>query len=887
MKKELIAFAGLAVITMASLRAQNCNEALNAGNDATICQSGETVSLNATFSGATPLSVNWAPAAGLANPGSLQTTATVNATTTYTLTVRSVAPQNLIFNGNFSAGDTGFDSDYIYGTGGSVGLLTQEGQYAIATNPRNTHNQFVNCSDHTGGNGNMMVVNGSGMPDSVWCQTVTVQPNTDYAFSAWVTSVVSQNPADLQFYINGFPLGTQYDAPPATCSWRQFAQYWASGSATSARICIVNVNDNPAGNDFALDDIAFNPVCEYQDSVIITLSAPPPAPVASCSSTTGSIQLSWPASPEAGGYEVNVLNAPDGVFVNDTTYRLEGLDPETTVDFEVTALGIGPCGNSTSMVSCSTDPCPELAVTLEGPDHVCLGDVAAFTLDIISASMGPFSLTVDGGLIPLTLDGLEAGATEFSFSPTQSFTLTLNAFVDSSAPNCVFSVLPPPFSVEVNVPANAGQGGEAEGCAGAEMLFQLQDILSGEDSGGTWTDISAAPSGSAFDPAAATLNPAQLAPGNYTFRYTVEGPLGCPASASQVEVHILPAPVADAGQPQTLNCGTTAVTLGGTASSGGPGISYQWDVIQGAALSDPASAMPEAQAPGIYVLTVFDEQAGCQATDTVAVDEQITFPEPELSVYTGDCFVEGQAVITVDSVRNGAEPYLFSLDGVDYLPAPQFFNLSSGNYTVYVLDANQCDGSSAITVEAANELDVQLIAHSAGGASRINLGDSLLLEAVINRPAEEVDSISWFPAPLSCSQGCGLAFVRPEKTTTYTVTATDINGCRASANITVFVEQKYRYYIPNAFSPNEDGRNDVFFIYTGPEFQRIITLRIMDRWGNMVYSREDFPPNDPSFGWNGLFRGSLVPAGVYAFVAEMELVTGEVVLENGGVTVVY
>lgn len=218
MKKELIAFVGLIVLTTASLRAQNCNETLNAGADATICQPGETVPLNATFSGATPLSVSWAPAAGVANPSGLQTTAAANATTTYTLTVRSVAFQNLIFNGNFSAGDNGFDSDYIYGTGGSVGLLTQEGQYAIATNPRNTHNQFVNCADHTGGNGNMMVVNGSGMPDSVWCQTVTVQPNTEYAFSAWVTSVVSQNPADLQFFINGFPLGPQYDAVqrPAT-----------------------------------------------------------------------------------------------------------------------------------------------------------------------------------------------------------------------------------------------------------------------------------------------------------------------------------------------------------------------------------------------------------------------------------------------------------------------------------------------------------------------------------------------------------------------------------------------------------------------------------------------------------------------------------------------
>ncbi|MCB0578114.1 MAG: gliding motility-associated C-terminal domain-containing protein, partial [Phaeodactylibacter sp.] len=231
-------------------------------------------------------------------------------------------------------------------------------------------------------------------------------------------------------------------------------------------------------------------------------------------------------------------------------------------------------------------------------------------------------------------------------------------------------------------------------------------------------------------------------------------------------------------------------------------------------------------------------------------------------------------------------PFLYSLDGEDYGPSPQFFNLSGGSYTVYVIDANQCAGSAEITIDAGAALDVQLVVRSNGGKNTIAFGDSLLLEAVINRDSAGVDSIAWFPVPPGCSN-CRRPFVRPEQTTTYTVTVTDTDGCRAAASITVFVEQKYRYFIPNAFSPNEDGRNDVFFVYAGPEIRRIVTLRILDRWGNMVYSREDFLPNNPDFGWDGLFRGKLVPAGAYAFVAELELITGQVIVENGALTVVY
>ena len=105
--------------------------------------------------------VMWSPTTGVANPNSLNTTAVVNQTTTYTVNVSGTSNMNLITNGNFNAGFAGFTSDYIPGTGGPFGLLSSEGQYAVSTNASLTHTNFANCPDHTGG-GNMLVVNGAG-----------------------------------------------------------------------------------------------------------------------------------------------------------------------------------------------------------------------------------------------------------------------------------------------------------------------------------------------------------------------------------------------------------------------------------------------------------------------------------------------------------------------------------------------------------------------------------------------------------------------------------------------------------------------------------------------------------------------------------------------------
>lgn len=253
------------VLIAASVHAQPCPGSIDLGPDVVLCE-GNTALLSP---GPGYLSYLW-------STGATSASLMVGTAGTYTCTVQELSTSsNLVVNGDFSAGATGFTSGYIPGTGGTWGLLSNEGQYAVASNASTTHNNFPPCTDH-GGGGNMMVVNGAATAGvSVWCQTITVQPNTNYAFTAWLASMVAQNPAVLQFTINGQVLGGTFAAAPITCTWNQFYEIWSSGSNTTADICITNQNTLASGNDFALDDISFTPFCSYTDSVLVTVNAYP------------------------------------------------------------------------------------------------------------------------------------------------------------------------------------------------------------------------------------------------------------------------------------------------------------------------------------------------------------------------------------------------------------------------------------------------------------------------------------------------------------------------------------------------------------------------------------------------------------------------------------
>lgn len=248
---------------------------INAAPDTTVCVFGSTVQLSATSS-STPASYSWSPSTGLSNTNTSNPFATINGTIKYNVTASFINGAELVTNGNFESGNTGFASDYTYNSAPvPYSNDLDEEEYYVGTNPAAIHQCFAACTDHTSGSGKMMIINGAPTANvKVWKQTVSVTPNTDYSFSAWLNNVtcgVGYN-AQLQFSIGGNLLGSTFESDSALCSWKKFSQVWNSGSNTSVEISIVNQNTDANGNDFALDDISFRSICYATDSVLITFS---------------------------------------------------------------------------------------------------------------------------------------------------------------------------------------------------------------------------------------------------------------------------------------------------------------------------------------------------------------------------------------------------------------------------------------------------------------------------------------------------------------------------------------------------------------------------------------------------------------------------------------
>jgi gliding motility-associated-like protein len=665
-----------------------------------------------------------------------ETTQNITVTTTGTYFCKaSLYSKDLISNGNFTGGNTGFSSSYSIGNGGPFGPLSVEGTYFITNNPGLAHINFPTFGDHTSGTGNMMVVNGSGTANAaIWCQNFTVKPNTTYNFSAWIAACYAASETELpklQFSINTSLLGKAFSPPYTIGQWFPFNATWNSGSNTTAAICIVNQNTSLNGNDFAMDDICFFEVCNAWDTIQVNVI---PNPVVSI------------VDPEKLSCKTKSVKLNATSSISNVTYNWSGPNGFTS---NVQHPDISVAGTYTVIVT-----------TANG----CTG---MGTIEVLNDTISP---------------DVSAGADQTLDCTKTSVTLTGS----SSVPNVVYSWSGPSFSSSLATPVVAQAGtyiltviNPANGCSATAKVqvwsnAVIPDISTGGDkkltciekevklSGASSTPgvtfVWNTPSGSLFNTPTITVS----ATGTYTL--TVVHPAnGCTASAKVNVVRDENSPSVDAGENQSFTCLIPAITLTGSSSAN---VTYLWTGPGGFSAAQPSVSVSVA---GVYRLTVTNVSNGCSAVDSVVLYP----PAPPLQISTSekdaDCYHANTGQAAVEVTSGGTKPYTFTWNtGVS---SNVISSLKAGNYTCIVTDSVGCKDTAIITVSEPPELLLAPIA-----SDTICPGESVTIHPTASGG---VPGYTYTIRDSNLNQVDTI--LTPSVTNSYSVIATDQHGCISAA----------------------------------------------------------------------------------------------------------
>jgi len=263
-----------------------------------------------------------------------------------------------------------------------------------------------------------------------------------------------------------------------------------------------------------------------------------------------------------------------------------------------------------------------------------------------------------------------------------------------------------------------------------------------------------------------------------------------------------------------------------------------------------------------------------------------SLPYPSISLTPISCYGQDDGEISVDSISGEAPPYLVSINGGPFQSNTVFNNLAPATYSLVVEDANGCrtDPGIIIGIQQPLEINVTLVANL-GGENVILPGEAVEMEALVNIPGSEIDTVFWLPAGLLDCDTCLKVVAVPLETTTFSVTI-ESNGCSDSDALQIVVRRAHGIFAPNIFSPNADGLNDIFQIFGGEEVASVHSFLIFNRWGEPVHRRFDCAPNDPALGWDGTFNGKPLNPGVLTWFAEVEFIDGRVEIFKGNVSLV-
>jgi gliding motility-associated-like protein len=284
-------------------------------------------------------------------------------------------------------------------------------------------------------------------------------------------------------------------------------------------------------------------------------------------------------------------------------------------------------------------------------------------------------------------------------------------------------------------------------------------------------------------------------------------------------------------------------------------LSVRWTTPNGDTSNDFSLAIPNLKArdTGMYTLQE-NFYYGCVRLDTFYLS---AFPGIRISVAPTHPLCEGQTeTLSASSSVPGTFEWTPS-DGLsnDAVGNPIASPTRNTNYKVTVTNSYGCKDSAYVTINIFKNPEA-----NAGPDKVILAGDTAFLKSTV---AGTNVNYYWSPT-IDMNESHSLnPYVFPSENTDYTLNVVSTVGCgTASDNVKISVYNDF--YIPNAFTPNNDGINDLFRIIPYENY-KVNRFTVYDRWGRMV-----FETNDAHNGWNGTFKGNPMPTGTYVYYLELQ-----------------
>ncbi|MBI2729593.1 MAG: PKD domain-containing protein [Sphingobacteriales bacterium] len=358
--------------------------------------------------------------------------------------------------------------------------------------------------------------------------------------------------------------------------------------------------------------------------------------------------------------------------------------------------------------------------------------------------------------------------------------------------------------------------------------------------------------------------------GNYPVTLTAVNSSGCSISVS-TSVTVNQTPTIDAGNDTTI-CLGNSFTLQPTG-----GATYVWSPATYLSCTSCTSPVSTPSNNIRYYVTGTSAQL-CSNKDSITVSVK----KPFIISATGDASIcIGKSV---QLSATGAENYIWS-------PANGLSNPAIGNplanptnstiYQVIGFDSSFCFYDTAfVQVNVFNYPTIDI-----GKDTIIVGGTSIQLNPIASN-----DIVSWLwsasPAGTLSCYTCPAPIAKPVINSTYTAEVKNSIGCATTDQINIIVLcSGGKIYLPTAFTPNNDGRNDWFYVI-GNGVQTIKTFQIFDRWGKIIFDKRNIPANSQTDGWNGQYNSVDLPTGVYPYIVEVICGDGALFKLNGSVTII-